>query len=287
MVGLVLVSHSLALATALKETLRTLYADHAPPIAVAAGAGEGGAELGTDATAIMAAIEEAGEAGDGVLVLLDLGSAVMSAELALDLLDPAWREKVVLCAAPLVEGAIAAAAQSGIGATLAEVRAEAEGALRQKIEHLGGGPSTGQGQSTAPTSERSPSSGPSLSKTFQIENAHGLHARPAMRIVQAMARFASVVEIQNLRTGAPPASARSLVAINCLDARSGDTVRVTASGPDNAAALRALESLHAEQFGDLPENSSVGVEPRQEENGAETVAASRATDRFPCGRPLS
>ena len=284
MVGLVLVSHSLALAAALKETLLKLYADHAPPIAVAAGAGENGAELGTDATAIMAAIEEAGAAGDGVLVLLDLGSAVLSAELALDLLDPAWREKVVLCAAPLVEGAIAAAAQSSIGATLADVRAEAEGALRQKVEHLGGGPSSGQGQALPPTDERDRSSEPPVSKTFQIENPHGLHARPAMRIVQAMARFASAVEIRNLRTGAPSASARSLVAINCLDARLGDTILATARGPDAAEALRAMESLHAERFGDLPENVSADAEP---DHGTETATANRANDRFPCGRPLS
>ncbi len=62
MVALVLVSHSRALALALKETLAKLYADKVPPIAVAAGAGEDGAELGTDATAIMAAVEEVGAA---------------------------------------------------------------------------------------------------------------------------------------------------------------------------------------------------------------------------------
>ena len=104
---------------------------------MAAGVGLDGAELGTDATAIMAAIEEAGASGDGVLVLLDLGSAILSAELALDLLEESLRLNVRLCSAPLVEGAIAAAAQSGIGATLAEVRAEAENALRQKVDHLG------------------------------------------------------------------------------------------------------------------------------------------------------
>ena len=283
MVGLVLVSHSLALATALKETLRKLYADKAPPIAVAAGAGDHGAALGTDAPAIMAAIEEVGAAGGGVLVLLDLGSAVMSAELALDLLDPAWREKVVLCPAPLVEGAIAAAAQSSIGATLAEVRAEAEGALRQKVEQLGGSPLPEQGQTIPPAHDREPSSPPPLGATFRIENVHGLHARPAMRIVQTAARFASVVEIQNLRTGAPPASARSLVAINCLDARLGDSVRVTARGADAAEALRALDSLHAEQFGDQPENIPAG----REDHGNEPTAPDLANDRFPSGRPLS
>ena len=269
MVGLVLVSHSLALASALKETLAKLYADKTPPVAVAAGAGDGGAELGTDATAIMAAIEEAGAPGDGVLVLLDLGSAILSAELALDLLDESQRENVALCPAPLVEGAIAAAAQSSIGATLAEVRAEAENALRQKVEHLGAAP--------PPVERADKSSEPDASVTLTVENPHGLHARPAMKIVQTAARFASVVEIENLRTGAPASSARSLVAINCLDARLGDTIRVTARGPDAAEALRALEALHAEQFGDLADEPDVG----------KSIVPEAADDRFPHGRSLS
>ncbi len=268
MVGLVLVSHSWALASALKETLQKLYADKVPPVAVAAGAGEGGAELGTDATAIMAAIEEAGATGDGVLVLLDLGSAILSAELALDLLDTPQRENVLLCPAPLVEGAIAAAAQSSVGATLAEVRAEAENALRQKIEHLG---------TARPVERMDTSSDPTISVVFSVENSHGLHARPAMKIMQTAARFASVVEMENLRTGAPAASARSLVAINCLDARLGDAIRVTARGPDAAEALRALEALHAQRFGDSTDDSSVG----------KSIVFEKTDARFPHGKPLS
>ncbi len=99
-----------------------------------------------------------------MLVLLDLGSAVLSAELALDLLDDGLRGKVLLCPAPLVEGAIAAAAQSSIGATLAEVRAEAEGALRQKIEHLGGGPRRATARRTAGIDPPPPISGTLRSK---------------------------------------------------------------------------------------------------------------------------
>src|SRR3989441_507138 len=71
----------------------------------------GGAALGTSATEVLAAIERAWS-DDGVLVLMDLGSAVLSAETALDLLGPERRERGLLCAAPPVRGAGAAAARA-------------------------------------------------------------------------------------------------------------------------------------------------------------------------------
>ena len=244
MVGLVLVSHSQPLALALKDMVDRLYGGKVP-VAVAAGADEG-RELGTDATAIMAAVEQL-DTPEGVLVLLDLGSALLSAELALDLLGEPLRSRVALCPAPLVEGAIAAAAQISIGARLGDVRAEAEGALRQKQEQL-----------SAPGSDNAPAAAPifdlpdpeAVSVELRVANPHGLHARPAMRIVQTAAQFPCAVQIANLRTAAPPASARSLVAINCLDARQGDTIRITACGSEAPAAIAALSALHAEHFGD-------------------------------------
>ncbi len=75
-----------------------------------------------------------------------------------------------------------------------------------------------------------------------------------MRIVQTAARFASVVEIENLRTGARRLPRAAWWRSTVWTHASGDTIRVTARGPDAADALRALESLHAGQFGDLPEN---------------------------------
>lgn len=251
MVGLVIVSHSRPLALALKEMLARFY-DGAFPIAVAAGAGDDGNDLGTDAMAIVAAIEEVCR-DDGALVLLDLGSAVLSAELALDFLDENTRARVALCSAPLVEGAIAAGAQINIGAPLEMVRAEAEKSLQQKITHLSKEEHARDGAIATPVEETRPDAQVSL----RVDTLHGLHARPAMRIVQTAARFESTVQIRNLRTGAPAVSACSLVAINCLDARQGDTIQITASGKDALEAISALEALHAENFGDPLAESSV------------------------------
>jgi phosphocarrier protein FPr len=104
-------------------------------VEVAAGDVDGG--LGTDATAIAAALAAADD-GDGVVVLLDLGSAVLSAETALDLVDGDLRERVVLSPAPLVEGLVGAVVTAAAGAPLSAVAAEALRGLAPKQAHLGG-----------------------------------------------------------------------------------------------------------------------------------------------------
>jgi phosphoenolpyruvate-protein phosphotransferase/dihydroxyacetone kinase phosphotransfer subunit len=137
-VGLVVVSHSRALATAAVALAREM-APADLPIVVAAGIdGPDGPTFGTDAVAIAAAVAEA-DRGVGVVVLMDLGSAVLSAELALDLLeDPDQRGRVLLCPAPLVEGLVVAAVAAGGGAGRAEIAAEAGDALAGKLTQLGG-----------------------------------------------------------------------------------------------------------------------------------------------------
>ena len=103
-VGLVAVSHSLALADAAVALAREMAGE--APIEVSAGL-DGG--FGTDAAAIAAAVGAA-DRGAGVVVVMDLGSAVLSAELALELLDdPGLAERVVLCPSPFVEGLVVAA----------------------------------------------------------------------------------------------------------------------------------------------------------------------------------
>jgi phosphocarrier protein FPr len=102
-------------------------------ITVAAGDVDGG--LGTDATAIADAVTAA-DSGDGVVVLMDLGSAVLSAETALELLDDDVRERVVLSPAPLVEGLVGAAVTAAAGADRDRVAAEALRGLAPKQAHL-------------------------------------------------------------------------------------------------------------------------------------------------------
>jgi len=138
-VGIVVVSHSRALGRAAADLAWEVTGDADVPVAVAAGLDE--TTMGTDAAAIATAIVQV-DRGAGVVVLMDLGSAVLSAETALDLLDevgadPATRGRTLLCPGPLVEGLVVAAATASTGADRHRVSADAAAALGPKRTHLG------------------------------------------------------------------------------------------------------------------------------------------------------
>jgi PTS hybrid protein len=133
-VGLVVVSHSRPLAEAAVALARQMLPGRELAIEIAAGTDDGG--LGTDAVAISAAMTAA-DAGDGVVVLMDLGSAVLSAETALELLDSDRADRVLLSAGPMVEGLVGAAVVAAGGADRERVAAEALLGLAPKQAHLG------------------------------------------------------------------------------------------------------------------------------------------------------
>ena len=135
MVGIIIVSHSRQLAQGVRE-LATQMVQGTVPLAIAAGVDDLENPLGTDVMLVHGAIESV-YSDDGVVILMDLGSALMSAEMALEFLSPEQRENVHLCAAPLVEGAIAAVVAAASGANVHQVVAEAKGALAAKAAQLG------------------------------------------------------------------------------------------------------------------------------------------------------
>jgi len=121
-VGIVIVSHSPKIAEGAADMVRQMVGDSVP-LAWTGGNPEGG--LGTDVAAIIAAIERAWSDA-GVAVLVDLGGAETNSEMAIDMLESSRREKVVVCEAPVVEGAVMAATEASGGATLDAVRRTAE-----------------------------------------------------------------------------------------------------------------------------------------------------------------
>lgn len=141
MINIVVVSHSALLARGVEQLARQMMRGDGCKLALAAGVDDEEHPIGTDAVKVMEAIEAVAD-GDGVLVLMDLGSALLSAETALDLLDPDLAAKVRLCAAPLVEGTLAAVVAANSGASLEQVVAEAQGALQAKQAQLGEATST-------------------------------------------------------------------------------------------------------------------------------------------------
>ncbi|MGY3715920.1 dihydroxyacetone kinase phosphoryl donor subunit DhaM [Sutcliffiella cohnii] len=112
-VSLVIISHSMEIANGLKKILGQVAPD--VPIALAGGSNGG---IGTDAFRIKEAIESV-YSEKGVVILFDLGSAYLNAELALELMEDS--KAVKIADAPLVEGAYAAVVEASIGSSIDEV----------------------------------------------------------------------------------------------------------------------------------------------------------------------
>ena len=248
MVGLILVSHSKKLGESVRELVLQMTSRDFP-VAVASGVGENHEELGTDAVHIADVLQQMARP-EGLLVLMDLGSAVLSAQTALDLLDASAAKSIQLCPAPLVEGAIAAAVRAQAGGSLDEVAREAELGLAAKQQQL-------QSETTeAVAAEERPSPtapGETAELVLTVESPHGLHARPAAKLVQAVSRFSSACEVTNLTSGRGPVPARSLTSLALLQARKGDRLKVVCSGSDCCPALEAVRVLADAAFGEKAE----------------------------------
>lgn len=121
-VGIVIVSHSADVARGTAEMVRQMVGDEVP-LAFCGGNPDGG--LGTSVEAIMKAIDTAWS-DTGVAILVDLGGAETNSEMAIEM-QPAERQaRIVVCNAPIVEGAVMAATEASGGATLADVKRTAE-----------------------------------------------------------------------------------------------------------------------------------------------------------------
>jgi dihydroxyacetone kinase phosphotransfer subunit len=121
-VGIVIVSHSPKVAEGAADMVRQMVGD-AVPLAWTGGDPDGG--LGTDIAKIIAAIDAAWSEA-GVAVLVDLGGAETNSEMAVEMLDEARRDRVVVCNAPVVEGAVIAATEASGGSSLDAVKRTAE-----------------------------------------------------------------------------------------------------------------------------------------------------------------
>ena len=263
MIGIVAVSHSARLGEAARELAQQMVRGGGAPVRVAAGAGQeadGTPILGTDAVAVAAAIDDLAAECEGVLVLMDLGSAVLSAELALEL--RLSDVPVRLAPAPFVEGLLAAVVSASGGAALDVVAEEASGALVAKTGQLGDGdvstaPGPAESSAASPDASTRPgatASAPGASapdadaaRVVRVRNRQGVHARPAALIAEAAAGHAVV--LRRLPDG-PEATATSLIRLLALGARQGDEVALHAPSPDAASAVDRIAALFADGFGE-------------------------------------
>jgi phosphocarrier protein FPr len=243
-VGIVIVSHSKQLALGVRE-LAAQMVQGKVPLAVAAGIDDPANPLGTDAIRVYEAIASV-FSEDGVIVLMDLGSALMSAEMALEFLPPEQREKVYLCAAPLVEGAIAAAVAAATGRNIQQVIAEAQGALVAKATQLGLVSSPLSIVSSHPITNEVAT----REIRIKVSNRLGLHARPSAQFVATASRFQSQIRVQNLTRNTEAVRGDSINQVATLGVRQGHELLITATGIDAQEALQALQTLIIHNFGE-------------------------------------
>ncbi|WP_394835019.1 phosphoenolpyruvate--protein phosphotransferase [Pendulispora rubella] len=219
-VGIVVVSHSARLAEGVCE----MAAQMAPDVAIhpAGGTEEGG--IGTSFDKILAAATNA-NGGAGVVILYDLGSAKMSADLVAEMEDG-----VRVVDAPLVEGTMAAAVTAQGGADIDAVAASA------------GGPAQAE-PARAPVAL-------ATARVFTLQNPLGLHARPAARLARIASEHGVALRVGP--EGGGLVDARSILAVVALGLRGGATMRIEAEGEKAAAALSAIEVAVRDGFGDAP-----------------------------------
>jgi len=227
-VGIVVVSHSSKIAEGAVE----LAAQMAPDVELVAAGGTDDERIGTSLEKVLAAVEQSliDAGGEGVVVLTDLGSAVMTAESAIEFAsDP---DAILLADAPLVEGLVAAAVAAQGGAGAEEVRKAAEA--------VGFRASAGTDAPGGPYEPREPDA----AGDFELINPMGIHARPAAKIAGGLSGLDAEVTINDV-------DGTSMMALMTLAAAQGATLRVEARGKDAAKAVQYVGRLVGEGFGEI------------------------------------
>lgn len=223
-VGVVFVSHSARIAEGLVDLARQM----APSAALVAAGGTDDGRIGTSFDLVTTGIAEA-DTGAGVVVLCDLGSAILTAETALDFLDDEARDRVRIVDAPLVEGGVAAAVAAEAGEDLEHVVVAAESA-----RGAGGVAEASAAVDAAPGTH---------SRLVTLVNADGLHARPAAELVKLASTFPQKVTVNGT-------DAKSLLAIMSLGLTKGATVEIASEDPEAGAAVDAIAALAESGFGE-------------------------------------
>jgi phosphoenolpyruvate-protein phosphotransferase/dihydroxyacetone kinase phosphotransfer subunit len=280
-VGVVLVSHSAELARGLAE----LAAQMAPDVTIAVAGGTDDGELGTSVELVLAAVTEA-DTGDGAVVLYDLGSAEMTARLALELLDPEQADRLRVLDVPLVTGALAAATTAGTGADLDGVVAAAEATGPSAAGPDAGTDDGGdaaeadavEGDAEGDAGEADDAAG--VRTTLELRNPQGLHARPAALLVAALGPLDAEVTLAT--DDGERAAAGSLLEVVALGAAGGTSVTATATGPDAEAALARLTELVEDGFGELEAATPPATAPAAAAAGA-SAPSSEPTAPLPAG----
>lgn len=220
-VSLVLVSHSGNLAKGLVE----VAGEMAPDVVLLPAGGTEDDRIGTSYDRVRKMVDEARVSSPGVLLLSDLGSSAMLAEMLVEEFD----DDVQHVEVPFVEGAVAAAVAAQGGADLAGVVDAAQEAVRQFSAPTG-----------TPAAE---SSSDELVEHLVLKNTLGLHARPAAMVARIVGEYDAQVTLNGV-------DGASVLALMGLALPGGAEVELCASGAQASAVLKALVPHFEEGFGE-------------------------------------
>ncbi|MCF2705775.1 HPr family phosphocarrier protein [Arcanobacterium haemolyticum] len=227
-IGFVLVSHSPSVAGAVAE----LAAQMAPDVRIETVGGDAAGGFGTDVAQVLAACEAIEQTCERVVLMADLGSARMGAEMAIEMTGEAddGTPRRVLGPGPFLEGSVAGAATAQAGAGLAEVVRSIASSLDFWKDQI-------KAEDAQPLSASAGvNSGFQTQVTVVDEN--GLHARPAALLAQLVAGQDTTVLINGVEGD-------SMMEILLLGIKQGDSVLVSSPDPDGEEAVRKVAAAIA------------------------------------------
>jgi PTS hybrid protein len=241
-VGIVFVSHSSRLADGVVALAGQMASS--VPLVGAGGTDDDG--IGTSFLKVTEAIDAA-DTGAGVVVISDLGSALLIAETVYDTLPDEKRESVAIVDVPFVEGGVAAAVAAESGADLHGVVQAAEGARQAWADASTAAPEPAASQPAASQPAPSGSEGIDASgrhvREVVLRNRDGLHARPAAEFVKLASTFPVKVTVNGK-------DAKSLLGIMSLGLTAGKTAEIASEDADGRDAVDALAALVESGFGE-------------------------------------
>ncbi len=231
-IALLLVSHSVQLADGARE----LAMQMAPGVLIYAVGGRSDGGLGTDFDRALSTLEEAGTQADGVVVLADLGSAVLTVGTVLEFAEDELAARTRLADSPFVEGTVAAAVTAHGGGDLSEVLRSAE--------HAGSTFAPQNDSDVVADPQENPMPGVTTPQQVEVRNPLGLHARPAALLARLVASFDAVITIGGV-------NAASVLELMKLGAVGGQKLEVTAQGAHADAAIAAVVAEIEGGFGEI------------------------------------
>lgn len=242
MVNLVFVSHSNELAEATSKYIKEIT-KLKNSIAFCGGIGANKKELGTDPMDILNTIEEV-YSEDGVIIFCDMGSALISSELAISMLDENKQSNVKITSAPFVEGGVIAAIQASLNKNINDIILESLESLSSKKSYTEYEKDLQNSQNSDKKNENSENLLKDYKKKeYKITLNNGLHARPVFQLINIVTNSKSSVYIANKTKNKGPIQADNITKITLLNIEYNDIMEVYAKGQDTDDVFNNIQEL--------------------------------------------